>query len=213
VSEKAAQQVLPALDRVGSATGSVRESRHVEDGIVGERIGLEPGPEIFDRIELGRVRRKVFQVCRTRQYTFVEEFALVGLEAIPDQHDGRVQLMLKMLEEVHCALGVDVGIPMKPKVQRDTISFRQDADCSDGRDLLMRASTLAQHRGMSTQAPRAAHQGCHKHPGFIEENDGGSQARSVFFTRGQSCSIQARMRCSSRSTARRVGFWGENPKP
>lgn len=213
MSEKAAQEVLPALGRVGSAAGSVRESLHVEGGIVGERIGLEPGPEIFDRIEFGSVRRKVFQVCRTRQHAFVEEFALVGLEAIPNQHKGRVQLMLKMLEEVHGALGVDVGIRVQPKVQRETIPFRQDADCSDGRDLLMRATALAQQRGLSPQTPRAADQGCHEHPGFIEENDGGSQARSVFFTRGQSCSIQARMRSSSRSTARRVGFWGENPKP
>ena len=63
MSEKASQQILPALDRVGSAAGSVRESPEVEGGIVRERIGLEPGPQIFDRIELGSVRRKVFQVC------------------------------------------------------------------------------------------------------------------------------------------------------
>lgn len=137
----------------------------------------------------------------------------MGLEAIPDQHDGRVQLMLKMLEEVHGALGVDVGIRMQPKVQRDAIAFRQDADGRDGRDLLMRATALVQHRGLSTQAPGAPNQRCHEHPGFVEEHDGRSQARGVFFTRGQSCSIQARMRSSSRSTARRVGFCGENPKP
>ena len=63
MAQKAAQQVLSALDRVGSAAGSVRESPDVEGRIVRERIGLEPGPEIFDRIELGSVRRKVFQVC------------------------------------------------------------------------------------------------------------------------------------------------------
>ena len=70
----------------------------------------------------------------------------------------------------------------------------------------MAATALAQHRSLSTHAPRAAHQWRHEHPGFVEENDGRSQARGVFFTRGQSCSIQARMRSSSRSTARRVGF-------
>lgn len=42
--EKAAQQVLPVLNRVSSAAGSVRESLHVEGRIVSERIGLKPLP-------------------------------------------------------------------------------------------------------------------------------------------------------------------------
>jgi hypothetical protein len=211
--EKAAQQILAALYRVGRAACSVGQRVNIEGGIIREGIGFEVGPQVFDGIEFGSVRRKVFQVCRTRQDAFVDEFALVGLEAIPDQHDGRVQLMLKMLEEIHCELGVDVGIRMESKVQRNSIPFGQDAYCGDGRNLLMRTSALAQHRCLPTHAPGAAHQGGHEHPGFVEENEGRSQARGVFFTRGQSCSIQARMRSSSRSTARRVGFCGEKPKP
>jgi hypothetical protein len=152
-------------------------------------------------------------MCGTRQDALVDELALVSLEAIPDQHDGRLQLMLQMLEELHGTLGVDVGIRMESKVQGNPISFGQDAYCGDGRNLLKRTAALAQYRGMPAQAPGAAHQGRHEHPGFVEKDDGGSQACGVFFTRGQSCSIQARMRSSSRSTARRVGFWGEKPKP
>ena len=111
------------------------------------------------------------------------------------------------------ALSVDVGIGMQAKVQRDPIAIWQDAQRGDGRDLCWGASALAQHRRVSAHAPGAAHQRRHEHPGFVEENDARPQARGVFFTRGQSCSIQARMRSSSRSTARRVGFWGENPRP
>lgn len=213
MSEKASQQVLPALHRVGGAACSMSEGVKIEGGIVGQGIGFEVGPQVFDGIEFGSVRRKVFQVCRTGQDAFGDEPALVGLEAIPDEDDGRTQLPLQMLEEVHGAFGVDVGICMQPKVQCDPLAAGQDAQRGDGGDLLMGASALAQYRGLSTQAPGAAHQGCHEHPGFVEENDGRSQARGVFFTRGQSWSIQARMRSSSRSTARRVGFWGENPRP
>jgi len=213
MSDKAAQQVLPTLYRVGSAACAVGQHMKVEGRIVREGICFQIGPQVFDGIEFGSIRRQVLQMCRTRQDTFVDELALVGLEAVPDQHNGRVQLMLQVFEEIQGALGIDVGIGVQPKVQRDPIAFRQDADGGNGRDLLMRTAALAQHRSVSAQAPGAAHQWGHEHPGFVEEDDTRPQAGGVFFTRGQSCSIQARMRSSSRSTARRVGFWGENPKP
>ena len=213
MSEKAAQQILPTLHRVGSAACAVGERVKIEGRIVRQGIGFEVGPQVFNWIKFGSVRRQVFQVSRMRQDALVDEFALVGLEAIPDQDDGGMQLMLKMLEEIHGALGVDVGIGMQSKVQGDPIPFGQDANGGDGRHFLLRTTALAQHRGLSPQTPGTAHQRGHEHPGFVEENDRRSQARGVFFTRGQSCSIQARMRSSSRSTARRVGFWGENPKP
>jgi hypothetical protein len=213
MAEKAAQQVLAALHGVGCAARAVGQSVKIEGGIVREGVGFEVGPQIFDGIELWGVGRQVFQVCRTRQDAIGDELALVGLEAIPDEHDGRAQLTLQMLEEIHGALGVDVGIGLQPKVQRDPIAFGQDAQCGNGRNLLQTATPLPQQRGVSTHAPGAAHQRSHEHRGFVEEHDGRFQARGVFFTRGQSCSIQARMRSSSRSMARRVGFCGENPKP
>jgi hypothetical protein len=213
MSEKAAQQILAALDGVGGTACSVSQGVKIEGGVVRQGIGFEVGPQILDGIEFGGVRRQVFQMCRTRQDTFVDELALVSLEAIPDEHDRRAQLTLQMLEEIHGALRVDVGIGLQPKVQRNSIASGQDAQRGDGRDLLVAASALPQHRGVSAHAPGAAHQWSHEHPGFVEENDRRFQARGVFFTRGQSCSIQVRMRSSSRSMARRVGFCGENPKP
>lgn len=135
------------------------------------------------------------------------------LKAVPDQHDGQVQLPLQMLEEVHRALSVNVGIGVQAKVQGDPVAGGRDAQGRDGGDLLQAAPTLVHHRSVAPQTPGAAHQRGHQHPGFVEENERRSQARGVFFTRGQSCSIQARMRSSSRSRARRVGLWGEKPKP
>jgi len=137
----------------------------------------------------------------------------VGLEAIPDKHDGRAQLALQMLEEVHRALGIDVGIGVQAKVQRQAVALGRNADGCDRRDFLVTAPTLAQKRCLSAQAPGPAHQRGHEHAGFVDKDDRGSQARGVFFTRGQSCSIQALIRSSLRSSARRVGFWGEKPKP
>jgi hypothetical protein len=213
MAQKASQQILATLHAVGGTTGSVGERAKVEGGVIRQRVSFEVRPKVLDGIEFRSVRRKVLQMCGTRHNALVDELALVGLEAVPDQHDGRSQLMLQMLQELHGALGVDVGIRMESKVQGNPIPFGQDADRGDGGDLLMRTAALAQDRCVPAQAPGAAHQGRHEHPGFVEKNDGGSQACGVFFTRGQSCSIQVRMRSSSRSSARRVGFWGEKPKP
>ena len=98
------------------------EGVKIEDGIVGQRIGLQVSPEVFDRIEFGSVRRQVLKMRRAGKDALVEELAFVSLKAVPDEHDGRAQLPLQMLEEVHGALSIDVGIWMEPKVQREPIT-------------------------------------------------------------------------------------------
>jgi hypothetical protein len=201
------------LHAVGRTACTMSQALEIDGGIVGQRVGLEVSPEVFDRIEFRGVGRQVLQMCRAGQDAFLDELALVGLEAIPDEHDGHAQLTLQVLEEVHRSLGIDVGVRAESKVQSDPVACRRDAQCGDGGDLLIVLAALPKYRGLSSHAPGAAHQGGHEHPGFVEENEGRSQARGVFFTRGQSCSIQALMRSSSRSSARRVGFWGEKPRP
>jgi hypothetical protein len=198
---------------VGRAACAVGEAAQIDGRIVGEGIGLQVRPEVFDGVEFRGVGRQVFKMRRAGKDALVHELTLVGLEAVPDEHDRRAELALQMLEEVHGALGIDVGIGMKPEVQREPIACGCDAKGGDRRHLLVAAPALVQQWSVPAQAPGAAHQRGHEHAGFVEENDRRSQARGVFFTRGQSCSIQARMRCSSRSRARRVGFWGEKPKP
>src|SRR5450759_3999185 len=142
MSEKAAQQILAALDGVGGTACSVSQGVKIEGGVVRQGIGFEVGPQILDGIEFGGVRRQVFQMCRTRQDTFVDELALVSLEAIPDEPDRRAPLTLQMLADIHGALRVDVGIGLQAKVQRNSIASGQDAQRGDGRDLLVAASAL-----------------------------------------------------------------------
>lgn len=213
VTQESAQQIGLALDRARGGARTACEAGQIEGGIVGERIGFEVRPEILDRVELRGVGRQVFEVRRVRRDTFVDELTEVRLEAIPDEHHRCAQLMLQVLEEIHDPHGVDVGIGQKPEVQGDPIARGRDAQRGDGGDLLMATGALPEHRGVTAQTPGAPYQRGHQQARFVEKDQRRSQARSVFFTRGQSCSIQARMRSSSRSTARRVGFCGENPRP
>ncbi len=201
------------LDGACGPAGACGEADQIESRVVGERIGLEIGPEVFDRIELGCVGGQVLQMRRAGRSALGDELTQMRLEAIPDQHDRAAQLALQVLEKVHHAGGVDVGVGMQAEIQRHPVAAGADAHGGDGRNFLMRARALPEYRGVSAQAPGATHERRHQQAGFVEKNQCRSQARSVFFTLGQSCSIQAWMRSSSRSTARRVGFCGEKPKP
>ena len=185
----------------------------IDGRIIGELIGLEVGPEVLDGIEFRCLGWEVFQKSRAGRYAPGGQFAQVCLEAIPDQHDGRAQLTLQVLQEFQYTSAVDVGIRMQAEVQRDAITLGRDAHGRDGRDLAMRAGALAQDGRVSAQAPGAAHQRGHHQTRFVDKDQRSAQAGSVFFTRGQSCSIHAWIRTSSRSTVRRVGFCGKNPKP
>lgn len=213
VTQEAAQQIGLALHRARGGAGTTREGGQVEGGIVGERIGLQVGPQVFDRVELRGVRRQVREVRRVRWDTVIDQLTEVRLEAIPDEHDRAVQLLLQLLEELHDPHGVDVGIGQQPEVQADPIAAGRDAQRGDGGDLAVATGALPEHRGVPAQTPGAPYQRGHQQARFVEKDQRRAQARSVFFTRGQSCSIQARMRSSSRSMARRVGCCGENPRP
>ena len=213
MAEEGTQQIGLVLDGARGAASPAGETRQVECRGVGEWVGLQVGPEILDWIELGGVRREIGQVRGAGGGAFFDERSEMSLEAVPDQHDRTAQLALQVLEEVHDLHGVHVGVGQQTEVQSNPVAARGHTQSGDGRDLLMAAGALRQQRGVAPQALRAAYQRRHQQAGLVEKDQCGSQAGSVFFTRGQSCSIQARMRSSSRSTARRVGFCGEKPKP
>lgn len=213
MADKAEEQLGFALHGAGGIAGISGERIQIEGGLVGERIGFEVRPQVFDRIEFGGIGRQVLKVCRVWGDTFVEEFAKVGLEPIEDHDQRCAHLALHVLQKFDHTLSIDVGIRMQTEVQRQSITRGNDAQRGDGGDFLVGAGTLAQDGRAASRVPGAAHQRRHQQTGFVEEDQRRSQACGVFFTLGQSCWTQLRMRSSSRSIARRVGFCGENPRP
>lgn len=172
--KEATQQILASLSAARSASGAMSEQLKIDDGIVGKWIGLEPTPQVFDGVELGGIGRQILQVRRVRWHAFIDERALVSREAVPDEHDGGAQLPLKMFEEVHGARGIDVGVRVQSKVQRESITCGRDAQRGDGGDLLIGTTALPQQRRVAAQTPGAAYQRRHEHAGFVDEYDGGS---------------------------------------
>ncbi len=148
MTQEAAQQVLAVLSAACSAAGAMSQHLQIGDGVVGQRVGFQPGPQVFDGVKFGGIRRQIFQVRRAWRYTFVDEGALVSREAIPDQHDGGAQLMLKVLEEVPGAHGIDVGVRVQLKMQREAVACGRDAQRGNGRDLLVSSDPRWRNSGV-----------------------------------------------------------------
>jgi len=135
----------------------------------------------------------------------------MGFQTIPDQNDRILNMATKLLQEHLHLCAVDVCIRQQGKIKSYSSSFGGYGKSGNGRHLLIMAGSLIQQRGFSFGSPTPTHQWSHQQPRFIQEDKGGFQAPRVFFTRGQSFLIQRWMTSSSRSRARRSGFWGVHP--
>ena len=103
VTDEATQQVGLMLDRACGATSAASETGQIEGGGVGQRIGFQVGPQIFDRIEFWGIGRQVGHGRRVGADAFVQESGQMRLEAVPDQDDGGADLALQVFETLRCA--------------------------------------------------------------------------------------------------------------
>ena len=106
--------------------------------------------------------------------------------------------------------GVDVGVGMEAEV-KPALLAAQAQDGDDG-DLLMMHAALQQQRCLPPRRPAAAHQRGHQKAAFIEKHQPGIQEAGFFLMALQVWRIQWPTAFSSRSMARRWGFWGLQPK-
>lgn len=181
---------------------------------IGERVRFQIAPQVLDRIELRGIGRQIDGAdVRLRGQKRLDDAGPVRLQPIPDQHPGRGQLPIELSKEGPDAERVDVGMGMKSEVQLHPIARGRDTHRGDRGDLLMGARALLEHRRDAARMPGAPDQRRHQQARFVDEDEIRSQARGVFFTRGQSVLTQRRISASSRSTARRVGFCGLQPRP
>src|SRR5260370_26172538 len=110
VRQGGAEERWLALWGVGGAARLAGEAGEIEGRSVGEQIGFEVGPQVFDRVEFGGIGREVLKMRRDGRDAFIDQLTQMSSETIPDQHHGATQLALQMLEEVHDAHGVDVVV-------------------------------------------------------------------------------------------------------
>jgi hypothetical protein len=191
-----------------------REVIEFERREVREAMCFCVAPNQFHRVQFRSVGRKQFgayAMAILGEPAF-DRFADVSLEPIPDQRDGHAQSAAQLLEEVQNVLAIEACFRSDAEIGAHPTASRRDDQSADDRELASGAAALHEHRSLAARCPAALHQWPHQEAGFIYEDDRRTLAAGVFFTRGQSSRTQRRISGSSRSAARRVGFWGLQPK-
>lgn len=177
-----------------------------------QRIHFKVAPDVFNGIKFGCVgREEMGMQTRVFHKELARSLRAMGLKTIPDQSDRPGKLLQKHAEEMDDPIGVYICVGVKSEIQVDIIPRRGYAKCCDHRYFLMRSRALIEQRRLAPRAPRAANQRRHQYAAFVNKNEPGLQARGFFLMRGHSVLTQPRIKSSSRSAARRAGFWGLHP--
>src|ERR1019366_1095074 len=97
--------------------------------VVGQRMTLEPSPEVFDRIEVGRVRRQEgdLDMPVDRIQILAHQSAAVSLQSIPDHQQWLTQVSLERLQELDDLFLLDTAL-VQPKQVIGASQPRDDRD-------------------------------------------------------------------------------------
>lgn len=210
--KEGAKENLVAGDLSGVPFGATAKLVDIEGGVVRERVHLEVGPEHLDGIQLRGVGGEENRVDGAVAATEPGRGASMDVEAIPHEDDGRTELSAERPDKPKKVWGDDVLVGQERKVKSHSASPGGDGECRDHRDALMGASALIKDGRLSHGRPSATDEWGHEKPALVQENKGCLQPPGVFFTRGHWDRTHPWLAASSRSRARRSGFWGLNPR-
>lgn len=129
--------------------------------------------------------------------------------AIPDEDDVPAEMAEQVLQEDGDLLMSDVlGIQMQ--IEAQSLPVGTDRHGGNGRDAVA-PIPMSNHRRLAPWRPRAPDGRGQLEPGFIGKYEVRVQALGFFLIRGQTVRFQRAIAASSRSRARRSGFWQDQP--
>jgi hypothetical protein len=177
--------------------------------VMGTSIGQGPlgqGPDPLVRIEFRGVRGKVFDMeTGMLALEFCQQFSVVRSRIVEDRDHWTTQVPQEVAEE-HANLFLPNVVEVKLVEKVQVLALRADGDSRDDRDFVP-PITMPMHGSLAARGPGLDDIRDQQEPGFVGEDDMGTQPSSVFFTRGQSFFFHLSIAFSSRSTARFSGFW------
>lgn len=190
------------------------EGNQVGGGDVGQRIGLQVTPEVLHRVKFRSIGREKFKLDAGMALEPATKVTrpMAG-EVIPKDDQGQGQMAQQLAQKVDKQRSSDIFVGMQTKVKGNPVPRGIHTERSEYRNLLVRSSPLPQDGSLSAGSPAAADQRGHQQAALVEEDQKSLQSPGFFLMRGQSRRIQLRMAPSSRSRARRCGFWGLQPRP
>ena len=182
-----------------------------EKRLVGHGICLQVAPDVLRRIQLRSIRRQ-----KHREPVFFPADVVLngagpmGYEPIPYQGDGTLKMPAEVLQEGKDLAGGDIGLGMKPEKQLNAFSAGRDGQGGDDGNFPVGVCPMPEQGRLAARRPTSSHQRHHQEAAFVKKDESGVYPRGVFFTSGQL--TQFWMAASSRSMARRCGFWGVQPR-
>ena len=138
-----------------------------------------------------------------------DRFALVDRSIVEEHDHVAPQVAQQMAEEV-ADVGVADVVAMATEVKSYPPAHGTDRQSRDDRETIVPVA-MVDPRRLSPRRPRPPKRWNQEEPRLVDEDDVRPLARCVFFTCGQRVRFQRSMRSSSRSSARRSGFWGLRP--
>ncbi len=134
-----------------------------------------------------------------------DALSFVNAGIVPDEDHVPAKVTEEMLEKATDLVVLDV-FWVAAKVQSNAAALRGNRDSGDDGDAVS-AVTMVYDRRLAPRRPGLAQRRDQEHTGFVDEDEVGTQPRSVFFIRGHSLRFHRLIAASSRSRARRSGFW------
>lgn len=210
--KEAAEELLVSEEWFAAVEDVVGELVEVGGTAVGEGIGLEPTPEVFDGVQFGGISRQEFEMQpRMASHELSYFGAAMGWQAVPHEDDVTGQLPQELLEKFDCPVLVKGLVGMQSQQETQAMAARADRHGTDRRNVLVAAARVMKNRRLAGDGPSPSHQRIQEKAGFVLEHEVGRQSRGLFLIRRKSLRTQVAMAASSRSRARRCGFWGVKP--
>lgn len=143
--------------------------------------------------------------ARNAATDFSDAVPFVNAGIVAD-HDHVTPKMTQEVSEERTDFVVLDVLRMTLKVQTHSAAPGCDRDSGDDGDTVS-AIAMLDERGLAPGRPGLPEGRNQQESRLVDENEVGTQPRSVFFRRGQSLRFQRSIASSSRSRARRSGFW------
>ena len=174
--------------------------------VIGQRMTLEPSPEIFDWIQIGRVRGKESDLDMPvdRIQILAHQAAAMRPQAIPDHEQRLAQVGFERLQERDDFLLLDTAL-VQPE---QAVAARQ---AGDDRDMIPVEVKLNDRR-LAFGRPGANPRGAFADSRLVDEDDQAAVSLGFFLSPGHVRRFHSRTPSSLRSMARFSGFCALKPK-
>ena len=172
---------------------------------VGEPL-LRELPDAFVGVELRGVAREAIEVEPGKGTTQgTDRVAFVDAAVVPDE-DHRPSEMAKQMPDEGADLGMLNVLGVEAVVQSEAAPAGSHRDSGNDGDPIAPLAVVEERR-LSARGPGLADTGDQEEARLVDEDEMGAQPSSVFFTRGHCFRFHSSILRSSRSIARRSGFW------